>query len=1332
MEYPTFMKGLAYAILSLLMPVWAFSQCGVISSSPTVPLCQNEPVTFTVQTTNTISGWSTSTTFDFSSGIVTSYPTNNNTISFENGFAQNVFVKVHLVGCADPDPIFAVNVVSPVVGNIISSETSTITCDTSYPILITGNQNPESISSSLYVWQSSFDQNNWQNIPLSNSANYSIISPPSQSTYIRRIINSLACDNSISNVLYFEVVNPPNGGTLSGGGAFCHSEQPVLELSGYSGTISTWEYSSNGTNFTPISGTANLVTYTPDLLPGTHYLRVLVENPGCESLYSTQAIVTKYAEISNEILTPDQAFCSAQIPENIHGNQPSGGGNSPLSVLWQKKTISAGVWQNISNTQFTVTTLTFSQPVQETTFFRRLASSDLCEFDISDSVGVFIYPETQAGSFTSSEQIVCPDDEIQPIVLQGHVGSITDWFSSPTPVGPWTSLNHTEASYTPGGDTGSVHFRALVQSANCEQLYTTVYHLNILPEITQNIIQQNQLLCSGETPAQLTGAFPQGGNGLYNILWQQKTESSDWVNAEGVNNQLHYTPSILDETHYFRRIVSSGNCLESISNTVEVIMHEPPTGILIGGGMICPGESAQISVFFQGTPPFTIEFNDGNEFFTTDGINNSEHIITVDTDVTTIYTLTGVTDAYCTSTIEFEPSSVTITPIPSPDYVSAGMDMYVCGLTAQLSGSSIDDNYHENFWSDDQGNILSFGADFTFEADQAGVYDLTYNVDISGCTTLVSSTITVTLDQQETANAGENQQICSTSTELSATAVEVGTGHWIIPQGLSISNAFDPAATLSGMAHGQNYQLIWVAESIENICPNDTSVVTVQVDDHSSPGMLNASSESICAGELVFLQISDQNGDVIQWIFNDSDGTQTVNSNQASVETGNLIADTEVMVVVQSGTCPADTSNSVFITVNEPAVPGSLSEDMQVCIGENSGTIEISGFTGEVVFWEISEDNFQTSEVIYSAQTSYSFQNLENTTYFRTNVQSGSCPSVYSNSVTVEVLESIELFFDLDDSYCSSSEAISLHSLIEGGESGEWSINGVIQSTFDPSLYGNSEVNITYTNNINGCGGSFTQTTSVDELPEIWTNVSALNCGLSAIAEAGVSVGSVQWISDSGLFIDESGADGTIQLTASSFGTYSVTYIAQNGVCSASETIEITFTEQPSEAHAGEDQFLEFTFTAQLNANLPEVGTGTWSAESADLSFSDIQDPKAIVYHLKPGKNILYWTITNGNCPISSAKVVIDVSPLVVPNAFSPNGDHVNDLFEISGIDAVSPVDIKVWNRWGVEVYTSSNYQNTWDGRNLNGNELPSDTYYYLIKTPAMNEVLKGFIVLQR
>jgi len=92
--------------------------------------------------------------------------------------------------------------------------------------------------------------------------------------------------------------------------------------------------------------------------------------------------------------------------------------------------------------------------------------------------------------------------------------------------------------------------------------------------------------------------------------------------------------------------------------------------------------------------------------------------------------------------------------------------------------------------------------------------------------------------------------------------------------------------------------------------------------------------------------------------------------------------------------------------------------------------------------------------------------------------------------------------------------------------------------------------------------------------------------------------------------------------------------------------------------------------------------------------------------------------LRNQNNPIesvSNAVIVEKPYALYSPNAFSPDGDGINDLFKVSG-QGMLDFQIEIYNRWGQMVYKSIDLSNGWDGT-FKGKNLPTGTYVYKIKT---------------
>jgi gliding motility-associated-like protein len=85
------------------------------------------------------------------------------------------------------------------------------------------------------------------------------------------------------------------------------------------------------------------------------------------------------------------------------------------------------------------------------------------------------------------------------------------------------------------------------------------------------------------------------------------------------------------------------------------------------------------------------------------------------------------------------------------------------------------------------------------------------------------------------------------------------------------------------------------------------------------------------------------------------------------------------------------------------------------------------------------------------------------------------------------------------------------------------------------------------------------------------------------------------------------------------------------------------------------------------------------------------------------------------NCTTEKPLVVINALPLNIPNAFSPNGDGVNDTWVINGLIKYSSVTVSVFNRWGNKVFYSTGAYTPWDGA-VNGIPVSSGTYYAIVE----------------
>ncbi len=89
----------------------------------------------------------------------------------------------------------------------------------------------------------------------------------------------------------------------------------------------------------------------------------------------------------------------------------------------------------------------------------------------------------------------------------------------------------------------------------------------------------------------------------------------------------------------------------------------------------------------------------------------------------------------------------------------------------------------------------------------------------------------------------------------------------------------------------------------------------------------------------------------------------------------------------------------------------------------------------------------------------------------------------------------------------------------------------------------------------------------------------------------------------------------------------------------------------------------------------------------------------------------------------------LDLSKAIVANAFSPNGDGVNDTWVVRGLDDNPDAKITIYNRYGIVVFKGNGNSLIWDGK-YNNQTFPIGTYYYKIWDAKSSKAIKGSITL--
>lgn len=162
---------------------------------------------------------------------------------------------------------------------------------------------------------------------------------------------------------------------------------------------------------------------------------------------------------------------------------------------------------------------------------------------------------------------------------------------------------------------------------------------------------------------------------------------------------------------------------------------------------------------------------------------------------------------------------------------------------------------------------------------------------------------------------------------------------------------------------------------------------------------------------------------------------------------------------------------------------------------------------------------------------------------------------------------------------------------------------------------------------------------------------------------------------------------------------------------------------------AGPDITIDYGDTVPLNGSSSSTNF-SWSP-SFLTSNSNVIDP--YVWPLQT--TVFTLTATDGDCVLSDQVIVYVEPQLIIPNTFSPNDDGSNDSWIILGIEMYPDCFVRIYDRWGQEVYNSSGYSasKAWDGTSRSGGKLSEGVYFYILELrDDEKQQFKGSISLIR
>jgi gliding motility-associated-like protein len=705
------------------------------------------------------------------------------------------------------------------------------------------------------------------------------------------------------------------------------------------------------------------------------------------------------------------------------------------------------------------------------------------------------------------------------------------------------------------------------------------------------------------------------------------------------------------------------------------------------------------------------------------------------TDQTLEVTQSGIYSVIVTdnNTLCFTEDLIEVVINPAP-LALTGDDQIICLGEEVTLGMEIFDPVPANtyLWTSDPEDPSLVDTDISNPAVSplvTTVYTLTETYTETGCFTTNSVTITVV---GSSPNAGDDQTICA-GTEILLGPENPIEGNIFTWTSSNQEEVFDTNVPNPAVTPLVTTTYTLVEEYTDFGCVN-TASVTITV--NPSPLAETGPDLDICPGDVVTLGATSGGGPIplntYQWTSEPFDeGMSDPTISNITVSPSQTTTYTLVETYVSTG---CTTERSVVVTVHDfpPALvisDVSLCENSEINLGSDSASDDFN------YLWYSEPAGFTSTDKNPVLVPSDYTLNAYNEITFFLEVSSQYCAS--QNQVTLTIIPAPDLLIADDTGFCSAEEA---QNLSLGGDEipgytylWESDTNDEFTST-EANPVVSPLVTTTYTvtviNTANGCAASESVTISISDLafvslqnPEICEDETAVALGENIAVSGGMEPYQYFWTDANGVSV----ANILNPIITAPFSSHYNLSVTDAMNCPISGQVQVSIIESPEVYLAVHNDSLRgnvsiyigqsITFQA-LPANYQlydfyiidaheEVDSGEFEPEIDPIPGRLVQSGSSNVYtafELKNGQQI-YVVAFDGRCSGESARVTIIVNEL--PNAFTPDGDGINDIF-------AEGLEITIFNRWGQKVYQGARGSAGWDGK-YNGRKVSPGTYYYLL-----------------
>ncbi|AWW31582.1 hypothetical protein DN752_16440 [Echinicola strongylocentroti] len=690
----------------------------------------------------------------------------------------------------------------------------------------------------------------------------------------------------------------------------------------------------------------------------------------------------------------------------------------------------------------------------------------------------------------------------------------------------------------------------------------------------------------------------------------------------------------------------------------------------------------------------------GNEV--TDGVTIANNIITlesVNADATYWVEVAGTSGCVGASRTRV---TLTVNQTGSAADIEAAGGAICSGGSFTLSASSTISNATFRWYTD------AALTNQVTERDVSPTNTTTYYVTVEGdnvCENLPgeSKAVTVTVNRIGTSSdiQATGATICAGGSHMlsASSTIENAVFNWYADQELTekiASSEVSPAETTT-------YYVTVTGDGVCENRPGTAKAVTVMVNRNATPDDIDADGGAVCPGESITLSASSNVANSVFTWYTDAALTTVL----TDVEVMPTATTTYYVTVSGDGVCENVSGNAKEVTVSVNSVPAPTADsEVQSFCGAGGGTIaDLQVNEASIVWYDAATGGNQLdpSETLVEGMTYYAA---------RVDVNTG-CESVDRLAIMVadcahlEVTKTAELptvvvgqMFDYTIAITNSGVVPAQNVVVTDEVPVELQ---VLEASHDGAVSGN---NVTWTIAEIGAGETL-----------------ELTLGVMALTESQGVVNSVTADSDNA-DPDDDDSDPTTILSDD-------IDLAMNKTVSA-PVIEIgqEFTYILTVTNQTATPALNVTVTDYMPAQVRYLGSNApadivenYDATSGELTFTIPEIPGETVVEITLRVEAQDRGLVTNSAAVETADQVDrfegdntatinhDQLEVTIPNVFSPNGDGINDTWEIEGLTELYPEnEIIVVNRWGGEVFKTSNYQNDWDGGSLD-----EGTYYYRV-----------------